>query len=453
MAGFFTGLSSTWSQDVLSVKRSADLLLAAGGVDAIPVRALELQAERIDGQLQARKLLASNERKGANGMAENPGIDDGGGVRPVFPGQFQQLVPRGGAMRILLVPEEPTAGQGRPDHGMNPVRAEVVHHAGAKMLEADGVPLDLVGDETAADSLLERVKFERIEVGHADIPDEALFLQIEQCACRLPGIQKRIFTVDQVEIKAVAMKPLETLAAGAHDALVAGVVIPEHAVVRRHLEDAGLGDELDFLTQLRRPLERETHLTLALGIGVNFRRVEGGDAEFNARLHEIDKLIRGEVPVGQTPKALNDSGKSVLIADFYALHDVLLLIRGGVLAHVHGDSRDNNETLDDKLPVGVQTDVGQAIGDNGEDEHAAQTDEAGLDDEAGNRDERNVDAGGFRGDGIAAAGIDIHGLAEQKPHEERQQQRHNEHPFNTGQQLDHNETDEIIAYTTLVSCL
>lgn len=74
VAGFFTGLSSTWSQDVLSVKRSADLLLAAGGVDAIPVRALELQAERIDGQLQARKLLASNERKGANGMAENPGI-------------------------------------------------------------------------------------------------------------------------------------------------------------------------------------------------------------------------------------------------------------------------------------------------------------------------------------------------------------------------------------------
>lgn len=87
-------------------------------------------------------------------------------------------------------------------------------------------------------------------------------------------------------------------------------------------------------------------------------------------MHELHQLIGGEIPAVQPPETGDYPGQAEVFAYVYAFHIILLLLkqsRGGVLAHIQRHSGDNDEALDNQLPVGVEADEGQAVADDGKD--------------------------------------------------------------------------------------
>ena len=184
----------------------------------------QFDIQRLDGEVQAEKLLTAGKRDRANRMIHDPGIDDGLRVRVMAVRDLTDLR-HGFLTELVPALEEAAAGHGGPDQRVDLVVGQIIHHPGIEMFKADRVPFDLVRHKLSVNGLVEHIEFHRVKVGNTDLSDQSLFFQVQQSTSGFPRVKAGIFPVDQVEVGMVRVQPFQAFMAGFYDTVIGGVVV------------------------------------------------------------------------------------------------------------------------------------------------------------------------------------------------------------------------------------
>lgn len=278
----------------------------------IPVLMAQFDAASLACRADSIRVVATQNSDRLGGVGHHPGKGQGAvvGATVFVTHAFHALADANGSVVVWV--KQAAAPEWGPGH-----RTETVFFALCQGAIIEGFPVqqaefDLVGDEGLRDPVVEQIELCGMVVGDTRMQDFTVCDQSVETRCGIVGGGQPIGTVDEQDVEVVSVQQAQGFFGAADKVGRAGVVVGCSCglfFLRWHV-DTAFADDLKLIPETRFFPESGPDGGFHSIEAVDFRGVDGGDAEFEAEFEPGENFFgRGRrLAVEQAPGAENHFG-------------------------------------------------------------------------------------------------------------------------------------------------